>query len=662
MENPRQDKPRARARALNRFDAQWKRALGLGILGLIITLSAVGLARAQEPEMVVSHGYSFYGELTYPPDYTHFNYVNPDAPKGGEISLNYVGTLDSMNPYSGKGRAHLFSIYHYESLLGEAPSRVGLPADVYGETYCLLCERLEYPKDKSWVIFHMRKDAKFSNGDPVTAHDVLFSHNIFLEQGLKSYAEAVKKRIPNAEVIDDYTIKFYFADDLESQRSLIDQVGGVPVFRKAWFEENDEMLTNPWLQKGPPEGSGPYVVGSFDVTRRITLERNPDYWGWDHPINKGRHNFDVIRLEIFGDDLAAFEGFKAGEYTFRNEGDSKKWATGYVFPKAEAGHIVLENLPDGQPPVPTGIVFNLTQSEDKAPGRKALEDVRVREAVSLAFNFQWTNESLQYDLFSQRTSFSENTDVMATGTPSGLELELLQSLGDIVPAAIFDQEVRVPHSSKPERVFDRRNGRKAMKLLDEAGWAVGDDGVRRNEKGEVLKLNFLFSSSSTPTTKAAIENFVANVKNLGVDITLELVDPSQYTLRERDRDYDLVIDSYAAFLGAGTGLHQRYGSESAAFSLFNPAGLASPLVDAVINGSLQSESREEEVAWLKALDRALRHEFIMIPLWYKPDHWAAYYDQYEHPEEIAPFGLGHLDYWWFNAEKAEALKAAGALR
>ena len=279
MEQPWTGKRRASAKARAKRMDRRRDILLFGLTGLMMTIGAASYLKADETEMVVSHGYSFYGDLTYPPDFTHFDYVNPDAPKGGEISLNFVGTLDSMNPYSGKGRAHLFSIYHYETLLGEAPSRIGLPADVYGETYCLLCERLEYPKDKSWVIFHMRRDAKFSNGDPVTAHDVDFGHNIFLEQGLKSYAEAVKKRIPKSEVIDDYTIKFYFADDLESRRSLIDQVGGVPVFRKAWFEEQGEKLSGTWTELGPPEGSGPYVVGSFDLSKNIILKRNPDYWG-----------------------------------------------------------------------------------------------------------------------------------------------------------------------------------------------------------------------------------------------------------------------------------------------------------------------------------------------------------------------------------------------
>ena len=201
-----------------------------------------------------------------------------------------------------------------------------------------------------------------------------------------------------------------------------------------------------------------------------------------------------------------------------------------------------------------------------------------------------------------------------------------------------------------------------MRLLDEAGWAVGEDGVRRNAAGETFSLNFLFNSATSPTLSAVMENYVANVKTLGIDITFEKVDSAQYTTRERDRDYDLVFDSYGAFLGTGTGLMQRYGSEAAAFSLFNPAGLASPLVDAIIDRSLNATTREEEQASLTALDRALRYEFIMIPVWYNPSHWVAFYDQYEHPEEIPPFALGQLDFWWYNQDKADALRAAGALR
>ncbi|MGC1498224.1 MAG: extracellular solute-binding protein [Sulfitobacter sp.] len=617
----------------------------LGI-GLVWTTSVW----ADEGKITRSHGYSFYGDLKYPVDYPHFDYVNPDAPKGGEISIAFVGSLDSMNPYNGKGRAHLFSIFGFESLLGEAPSNESIPADVYSEAYCLLCETLEYPEDKSWVTFHMRPEARFSDGTPVTAHDIYFSHNLMLDQGLRSFAEAVRKRIVNVEVIDDYTIKFEFADGI-SRRSMIEQVGAIPAWSKAWFEKTGKDLKDTWLD-GPP-GSGAYVVKSLDLSRRIVLERNPDYWGNDLPINKGRNNFDRIRLEIFSDDTASFEAFKAGEYAFRNEGDSKKWAAGYDFPKVQNGLVVTEEIPDGSPATPSGIVFNL--------GSDMLKDKRVREAIALGFNFEWTNESLQYGLFKQRESFSQGTPVMAKGVPQGAELAFLESLGDLVPSEMLTQEVRLPHTSRPERLLDRGNARAASKLLEEAGWGV-ENGKRVNAQGDLLKLNFLFNSASSPTTTAVVENFISNLQAFGIDATLEKVDGSQFTARSRDRDYDLLFDTYAAFLGTGTGLPQYYGSEAAAFSLFNPAGLASPLVDAIIDASLNAQTREEEIAAITALDRALRDAFFIIPVWYKDSHWVAYYNQYERPETIPPYALGYLDFWWYNAEKAEKLRADGALR
>ena len=639
-------RPRARVAARIQPMKEWISWTALAALGTGLIMA--GMAQAQE-ETTVSHGYSFYGDLSYPADYPHFDYVNPDAPKGGEVSMAFVGTLDSMNPYSGKGRAHLFSVFAFESLLGDAISGDGLPADKYGEAYCLLCQTVEYPADKSWVKFTMRPEARFSDGVPVTAHDIAFSHNLLLDEGLKSYADAVRKRIPKVEVIDDHTIKFYFAEGI-SRRSLIEQVGGVPAWPKHWFEENGIGLQDSWLES--PPGSGPYMVGDFNLTRRIVLERNPEYWGADLPINKGRHNYDRIRLEIFSDDTAAFEAFKAGEYTFRRESDSKKWATGYDFPKVDAGYVVKEEVPDGSPPTPNGIIFNL--------GSEVLQDIRVREAVALAFNFEWTNESLQYGLFKQRASFSQGSPVMASGVPQGAELALLQSLGDVVEPALLTSEARMPHTSKPERLLDRRNARAAGNLLEDAGWTVEQG--KRVKDGKPLTLNFLFNSASSPTSTAVVENFISNLQAFGIEAELEKVDSSQFTARERDRDYDLLFDSYPAFLGTGTGLMQYFGSEAAAFSLFNPSGVADPMLDAIIDASLAAETREEEAAAMMALDRALRHKLIMIPVWYNDSFWTAYYDQYEHPGKQPAYGLGYLDWWWFNAEKADALVSAGALR
>ncbi|MGR3372465.1 MAG: extracellular solute-binding protein [Pseudooceanicola nanhaiensis] len=620
------------------------RALVLA-LGALTVLAGAASLRAEDG-MIRSHGYNFFNELKYPADYTHFDYVNPDAPKGGEIALAASGTFDSLNPYTRKGRAAALSSSIYESLMdGNAP------ADEYGSMYCLLCESLEYDEGKTHVIFHMREDVTFSDGTPLTAHDVVFTHNLFLEQGLPSYAIAVKKRITNAEALDDYTVRFDFADDI-SRRSLIDQVGSTPVFSKAWYEETGARLDEPRLETSP--GSGPYVIDDFEINRRIVYRRNPDYWGRDLPVNQGRHNFDTIRIEYFADETAAFEAFKAGEYTFRVEGNSKIWATNYDFPAVQSGYVKKEVLPDGAPPANSGFVFNLAS--------EPLKDRRVREALALAYNFEWTNESLQYGLFQQRHSFIQDTPLEAKATPGPDEVAFLRELPVDVPVSLLEEPVRMAHSSSAERLNDRRNLRTAMRLLDEAGWTVGDDGMRRNAEGELLNIEIPISSAGSAVLESVTETFVQNLRLMGVAAEMEKVDPSQYTNRERDRDYDIIFDAYRVFLGVGTGLRQVFGSAEAEFSLFNPAGLASPLVDAIIDAALATETQDAQDTSLRVLDRALRHEFFIVPAWYKADHWVAYWDMYDHPDKIAPYDLGYLDYWWYDAEKAEALRSAGALR
>ncbi len=626
---------------------------GMGALlaGSALPVILPGQARASDEEIIRAHGYSFFGDLKYPADYAHFDYVNPDAPKGGEISLYAPGTFDSMNPYSRKGRAGRLSWMVYESLLGGSEATgEPLPGDRYNEGYGLLAESLEYNRGKTWVIFHMRPEARFADGTPVTAQDVVFSHNLFLDQGLRSYAEAVRRRVIGAEALDDHTVRFEFAEGI-SRRSLIDQVGGTPVFPRKWYEETGARLDEPRLEAAP--GSGPYQVAGYDVNRNIVYARNPDYWGWHLPINKGRHNFDRIRIEYFADDNAAFEAFKAGVYTFRPEGNSKTWATGYDFPAANRGHVVRAELPDGLPPTPSGFVFNL--------GREKLQDKRVRQAIALGFNFEWTNQSLQFGLFKQRHSFVQDTPLEAKGLPEGEERALLESLGDLVPREMLSEPAVMAHTSNGERLNDRRNLRRAMQLLDEAGWAVGGDGKRRNAAGEVLTIEIPISASGSATMSAVVESFVSNLQLMGIDAKFDKIDAAQYTARERDRDYDMIFDSYVAFLEAGTGLHQRYGSKEAAFSLFNPAGLASPLVDTLIDRALESTTLEAQNVALMALDRALRHEFFMIPTWYLDRSWVAYWDMYERPDPLPPYATGVLDFWWYNEEKAAALKAAGAL-
>lgn len=621
----------------------WASALGLS--AAIMAVQSVP-ATADEGDIVRSHGYSYFGNLDYPADYAHLNYVNPDAPKGGELSLAASGTFDSLNPYSRKGRAGALTTLQYDRLIDSTDDSVG-------QYYGVLAESLEYDADRNWVIFHLRPEATFWDGTPVTAEDVVYSHRLFIEQGLPSYAQAVGRMVTGAEVLDTHSVKFTFNPELTA-RSRIETVGSTPVFSKAWFEADpSRRLDEPRLEVAV--GSGPYKLDSYDINRRIVYKRRDDYWGKDLPFNKGRFNYDSIRVEYFADQTAAFEAFKAGEYTFRIESDPKLWATGYDFPKVAQGYVVKDAIPDGSPPTPSGFVFNLA--------RPQFADKNVRKALALAFNFEWANESLLYGLNSPRDSFIEGTPLEAKDVPQGAELEFLKSLGDVVPPELLTQPVETVHQSNPARLNDRRNLRKAAKLLDEAGWPVGEGNVRRNAQGQTLRVNIPYPSNLPTSTATMIETFVQNLQAIGVDATAEKVDPAQYTLRSRERDYDMVYSTrYGTFLSTGGGLSQMYGSKEAAFSLFNPAGLASPLVDAIIEASFATTNQTEQDAALMALDRALRYEFFIIPDGYIAEYWTAYYDMYEYPEQLPPYSLGYLDLWWINPEKEAALKAAGALR
>ncbi len=633
---------------------RWTALVG-GVVAPVVSAFAVRASSELEPpilgdpnEIIRAHGYSFYGTLSYPPDFPHYRYVNPDAPKGGTISTWAPGTFDSFNPYTRRGRAARFSWSFYESLLETSgPFGDAAPADVYGEYYGLLAYALEYPRSKNWVVFFLRPEARFSDGTPLTAHDVVFTHNLFIEQGLPSYAEAVGYRVTGAEVIDDHTVRFTFREGI-SRRSLIDQVGSTPVFSREWFLRTGARLDESRLETSP--GSGPYVLDSFEINRHVTYRRNPDYWGWHLSNNVGRHNFDVVRVDYYGDDAVAFEAFKGGAYSFRDEGNAQRWATGYTFPAVERGWVRLEAIPDRTPPTPTGFIFNLD--------RPQFADRRVREAISLAYNFEWSNQQLQYGLVAQIRSFSQGK-YEAQGTPEGAERDLLLSLGDLVPREILEEPVVTPHSSNPDRLQDRRNLRRANQLLEEAGWIVGNDGVRRSAEGEPLRLVFPFPNSISQTTEAIILAFAQNLEALGLEVRTQKIDPAQYTLRSRERDYDMILGNYIAFLDVGTGLLQRFGCE-ARHDVFNPAGLCSPLVDRIINEALMAPTPEARDVALTALDRVLRWERFMIPIWYVPESWYAYWDVYRHPEDLPIYADGVLDFWWFDAERAAHLRAAGA--
>ena len=588
----------------------------------------------------VTHAFNEYDEPKYPADYPHLDYVNPDAPLGGEISLSANGSFDSMTPYATlSGTPGMLASIGYETLMTSTEDEVGT-------TYCLLCITIEFPEDKAWVIFHLRDDVKFADGSPMTAADVIYTHELLRTQSTPSYAAGIVDLVPSYEAIDDYTVRFDFNPE-KAERGRIGQLAASPVLSKAWFEETGSRMDEASLEA--PLATGEYVVESVDPGRQIIYSRNPDYWGQDVPINVGRGNYDSIRIEYFADSSAAFEAFKAGEFTFRRENSSLIWATGYDFPAMDNGWVVRDTLDDGTPPNATGFVFNLRDEK--------LQDVRVRQALGLMYNFTWTNDNLQYGLFQQRTSFWETDRLKATGLPEGRELEMLETVRDLLPERIFTQAPPLPHTSGDSPV-DRRNLRSALALMEEAGYTPGDDGILADADGNPFSIEFL---ETRPSFDRIITPYIENLKRLGVDATYNRVDSAQYQSRTQTNDFEMIFGGYRSGLLEGRGLSQKYGCDDKD-DVFNPAGYCDAAVDALALFVEAAEDLDEMSAAVSAIDRIMRDAYFMVPVWYLGKNWVATYDMYEYPKNLPEFGLGHLDYWWYNEDKAAALRAAGALR
>ena len=587
-----------------------------------------------------SHGISTFGDLKYGKDFKHLSYVNPDAPKGGGISFWAFGSFDSMHPYTRKGRAGAYSSIFFESLL-EGTS------DEIDSAYGLVAKEIEYPEDRSWVIFTLRRQVTFSDGSPLTAKDVLFSYKLLKEKGLPSFRAVLEKDIQTAELISDFKIKFTFNDDVP-KRDLINTVGGLPIFSEKYFVDNKVDFESSTLT--PALGSGPYILDKVDVGKQIIYKKNPTYWGNDLPINKGRYNFDQFRIEYFADYNSAFEGFKAGTYTFRNEASSKIWATGYDFPALEKNWVKKTTLPDGNLSSGQSFVLNLR--------REKFQDIKVRKAIGLMFNFEWSNSTLFYGLYERINSFWDNSDLKASGLPVNQELQILSKYMSILDASNFSEEVfTFPKSSLKQ--LDRKNLRQASRLLDDAGWEVGDDGLRRNSEGKTLDVEILNDSQAFDRI---INPYIENLKKLGINAANIKIDNAQMTDRRRKFDFDMLVGFLSTQLTPGSELEQYFGSESADFSIFNLTGIKDQGVDAIIKEVRAAESREELGFAIRALDRTLRNKVIWVPQWFKNKHTIAYYDMFEHPENLPPYDIGVLDTWWLNSDKYNNLKDQGALK
>ena len=605
---------------------------------IIIYFLILGSLAYGDNHIIKSHGISTFGELKYNPDFQYLDYVNPNAPKGGEVSIWAFGSFDSMHPYTTKGRSGSLSSIFFESLLTGT-------SDEIGSAYGLVAKSMEYPKDRSWVIFNMRPEAKFSDNTPLTAEDVMFSYKLLQEKGLPSFRAVIEKEIDTVEILGKHKIKFTFKKGIPT-RDLPASAGSLPIFSKNYYEKSGADFEASTLTPGI--GSGPYILDNLDVGQTINYKRNPEYWGENLPINIGRNNFDKIRVEYFADYNSAFEGFKGGSYTFRTEYMSKLWATGYDFPAIDKKWVTKKLLPSGDMAPGQSFIINLRKDKFK--------DIKVRKAIGLMFNFEWSNKTLFYDLYARINSFWENSDMAATGKPSKDELIILNSLKNALPLGIIDSEVAEVSFSSTKQL-DRKNLRMASKLLDDAGWEVGDDGLRRNKNGATLNIEILNDSQAFTRI---IEPFIENLKSLGVNAVHTKIDNAQMTERERSFDFDIVTGNFPMSFTPGSGLKQYFGSETADVSIFNKAGIKSDVIDELIEVVMAAKTRDELKVTVKTLDRVLRSYYFWIPQWFKDVHTVAYYDYYEHPENLPPYDMGLLDFWWINNEKYNELKNEGA--
>jgi microcin C transport system substrate-binding protein len=425
---------------------------------------------------------------------------------------------------------------------------------------------------------------------------------------------------------------------------------GLPIFSKAYYETRD--FSESTLE--PPLGSGAYVLESVDAGRSVSYRRRDDYWAKDLNVNVGQNNFDIFKVEYFADYTSAFEAFKGGAYTYREEFLSLLWATGYDFPAIGQGHVKVETLPDGRPAGTQGWWFNLR--------RPIFADDRVRQAISMAFNFEWSNQSLFYGIYTRTDSFWENSTMQAEGMPSEAELALLEPLRAFIPESVFTEPAFVPAVSKPDNTADRGVLRAAGKLLEEAGWTVGPDGIRVNDKGERLRIELL---NDSPSFERIVIPYIDNLKRLGVEAVNLRVDSAQAQEREKTFDFDVTTRRYAMSQTPGIELRGIFGSEAAdAEGSNNIAGVRNEAVDALIKKVEDATSREDLNVAVSALDRVLRAMHIWVPQWYKPSHNIAYFDMYDRPytDNPPPISLGESSIWWFNPDKYQALKDAGAIR
>ena len=602
-----------------------------GVFALVFMafLGSSFLLHAEEQSIpyVKSHALSLYGDLKYGPDFTHFDYVNPDAPKGGTLKLSAIGTFDSTNPFILKGVPAAGSTMIYQTLLESS-------ADEEFSEYASLAREVHLAKDRSFVEFIMREEAKWDDGEPLTAHDVVWSFHILKEKGNPFYG-AYYAAVKSVEAKSDYVVRFTFSDETNRELPLI--VGQLPILPKHYWDGKDFSKTT--LEK--PLGSGPYRIKSIEAGAHITYERVKDWWAADLPINVGRYNFDEIRYSYFRDASVALQAFLSGDIDARQENTAKSWATSYVGEAVKDGRIVLEEIDNSLPTGMQAFIFNIR--------RPIFQDRAVRDAINYAFDFEWSNKQFAYGAYARTISYFSNSELASYGTPQGRELEILEQFRGQVPDEVFEQEYIPPSTDGSGN--NRIQLRTAMKILDDAGWALGDDKIRQKD-GVRLSFEVIVNN---PAFERWFSPFVQNLKRVGIEATLRVLDTAQYTARMDNFDYDMTVHVFGQSNSPGNEQKDYWHSSKVdQVGSRNKIGISDPVIDELVEMVIAAPDRDELVARTRALDRVLLSGRYVVPNWYISVWRVAYWDtRLDMPEVIAPYSLGISDRWWSKQETVE---------
>ena len=585
-----------------------------------------------------SHGGSLIGALRYPPDFAHFDYVNPAAPKGGLARVATASGFDSFNPFIVRGDAPTGIGLIFESLM--TPS-----LDEGSTHYGLLAEWEEHPADDSWVAFRLRDGARWHDGRPVTVDDVIWTFRTLVEKGVPNY-RFYYKNVTDARDMGDRVVRFDF--DQAGNRELPHIMGQLTVLPRHWWEDGRDFEAG-GLE--PPLGSGPYRVGAFEVGRFVEYERVADHWAADLPVNRGQHNFDRLRYEIFLDASAQLDAFRAGLIDFREENSASNWAERYDFAAARDGRVQRREVALEGPKRVQYLAMNLR--------REKFRDIRTREALSLAFDFEWTNRTIYFEQYARpRSFFQGGGDLMPDAPPDAAELALLEPFRGSIPDAVFGPAYAPPVTDGLGR--NRSGLRQARRLLEDAGWREGRGGLLEDAQGKPFEIEFL---SAQDTQERVIGPYIANLATLGIRAAFRVVDAAQYVRRvsqDPDFDFDMIIWGLGNSESPGNEQREFWGSESAArMGSRNVGGVADPAVDALIEKVIFAEDRTALAAASRALDRVLTWSHYGIMQLYTPFERIAWWDMFGHPDPLPPRDVGFPQVWWRDADRAAALGPRG---